>query len=121
MTAIYGSAATMIGVITVYQGRRAWLHRTGADHVGGAFPSAFRFPSLPTITNSASDVEWGPTTSSAITERPENPQHSDVNAVQAPSHDSAVSAPSPALIQPHRAVVPDEVHVAMTHDAQSAL
>ena len=126
MTAIYGSAATIIGVITVYQGRRAWLmwynsRHTGADHAVGAFPSAFRLPSLATITNSASDLELGPTISSAITERSENPQHSDVNAVEAPGHDSTVSAPSPALIQPHQAVVSDDEHVAMTYNAQSAL
>ena len=126
MTAIYGSAATFIGVITVYQGRRAWLiwynfHHTGADHAVGAFPSAFPLHSLVIITDLARDLELGPTVSCDTTEESENLQHSDVNAVQAPSHDSAVSAPSPALIQPHRAVFPDEVHVAMTHDAQSAL
>ena len=96
-------------------------HHTGADHTVGAFPSAFRLPSLPTITDSALDLELGPTISSAITERSENLQHSDVNAVEAPSHDSTVSAPSPALIKPHQGVVLDDDHVAMTHNAPSAL
>ena len=126
MTAIYGSATTVIGVITVYQGRRAWLiwynsHHTGADHAVGAFPSAFPLHSFVIITDLARDLELGPTVSCATTERSENLQYSDVNVVQAPIHDSAVSAPSPALIQPHQAVVLDETHVAMTHDAQSAL
>ena len=126
MTAIYGSAATIIGVITVYQGRKAWLmwynsHHTGADHAVGAFPRVLHFPSLATITDSASDLELGPIVSSAITERSENTQHSDDNAVEAPSHDSTVSAPSPALIQPHQAVVLNDDHVAMTQNVQSAI
>ena len=126
ITAIYGSAATIIGVITVYQGRRAWLiwynsHHTGADHAVGAFPSAFRIPSLATITNSASDLELGPTISSAITERSENLQHSDVSVVEAPGHDSTVPTPSPALIQPHQAGILNDDHVAMTNNARFAL
>ncbi len=126
MTAIYGSAATIIGVITVYQGRRAWLiwynsHHTGADHAVGAFPSTFRIPSLATITDSASDLELGPTISSTITERSENLQHSDVNVVEAPSYDSTVSATGPELIQPHEAVILNDDHVAMTNNAQSTL
>ena len=58
MTAIYGSAATVIGVITVYQGRRVWLmwyhsYHTGADHAVGAFPGALPLRSLVTITDLA--------------------------------------------------------------------
>lgn len=34
MTAIYGTAATGIGVVGIYQGRRAWVTRY-AHHAGG--------------------------------------------------------------------------------------